>query len=155
MINKRKLVNTIHWGCRVFALMVMGVTVSLTASCKDEQLNTPQVTESSGSGKNVKSPGPVQKSAMTVYSIRSPDKRNTVLSSSQVQSVFEALHKRQLIRVKMMPNFEYRLDILYSGKAENWEISDSGFARQLNVNDTNIYRIENFDVLWEKLKPQK
>jgi len=153
MTGKQKLAIPNSWVKSVLAFTMFGITASLTVGCKNEQLTSTQGADSKGSTKNETSPGPVQKSAMTVYSVNRPEKRNTVLASNLVQIVFERLQARQLIRVKMMPKFEYRLDILFAGKAESWEISDSGFARQLNVKDTNIYRIENFDEIWEMLNP--
>ncbi|NVJ51803.1 MAG: hypothetical protein HWE11_15535 [Gammaproteobacteria bacterium] len=129
--------------CGLSLIMVSLVGCQPTVSVSETQ---------SVNEKLIKGSTPVAKSYAILRQAQEAKTQKQSSSPAVVETLLGMLNNRQPIKVKMLPKFDYTLDLLFNGQVYQWEMTRSGFIRRLNHKDGQIYRLLEVDAFWQKVE---
>lgn len=111
-----------------FITMIFAVVISSASGCASAQTDGSDQTVTS---KNVN------------ISLASKDSGETLTEfsdSDNVSAIMNALENKERRYEKLMPLFEYRLDVTQDGEQQVWYVNKAGYVR--NQNSSELYKMD-------------
>ena len=89
-------------------------------------------------------------SSITVYNSQNLQVAQ-ITDESQLSEILKNWEKREVVLVKKMPSFDYKLVIVEGEQTSEWQYAINGYVTSTKKADTDIYKVE-FSMINQALK---